>query len=117
LVVDDDRDIRESVQEILKDEGFEVATARNGVEALAYLRSSPPPVLVLLDLSMPVMDGATFCEEQQKDARLVSIPVIAFSAAANLAEKVRSMKVTGYLRKPLRLDDLLAAAKRFCEPG
>lgn len=115
LVVDDDREIRDSVREVLEEEGFEVVTARNGEEALAYLRSSLPPGFILLDLSMPVMDGQTFCEEKQKDPALVTIPVVVFSAAAGLAEKVRSMSVAGALRKPLRLEELIATAKRFCE--
>jgi CheY-like chemotaxis protein len=117
LVVDDDREIRESVRQVLEDEGFEVATARDGGEALAYLRSFPRPGLVLLDLSMPSMDGATFCERKQGDAALASIPVVVFSAVASLAEKVGSMGVAGYLRKPLRLADLLATAIRFCGPS
>jgi CheY-like chemotaxis protein len=117
LVVDDDREIREILSDVLVQDGFAVATAKNGVEALAYLRASPPPALVLLDLSMPIMDGPTFCEEQQKDARLAPIPVYAFSAAGNIAEKVRTMKVDGYLRKPPDLGELLAVARRYGRGG
>lgn len=117
LVVDDDRELRETVHEVLEFEGFAVATATNGAEALAYLRSTAPsPRVILLDLSMPVMDGVTFREEQCKDPALAAIPVIVFSAAGSLIEKVRAMRVDAVLKKPLRLDQLLDAVGKFCQP-
>ncbi|MDQ3364532.1 MAG: response regulator [Myxococcota bacterium] len=117
LVVDDDRELRETVHEVLEFEGFVVATATNGVEALAYLRAAPrSPHVILLDLSMPVMDGMTFREEQRKDPALAAIPVIVFSAAGTLADKVRAMHVDAVLKKPLRLDQLLDAVGKFCKP-
>ena len=58
LVVDDDEDLREVICGVLEDAGYEAASAGNGREALDFLRSSPPPCLVLLDLMMPVMDRA-----------------------------------------------------------
>jgi CheY-like chemotaxis protein len=114
LVVDDDEAIRETIQEILQEQGFSVATARNGAEALAWLRASSAPALILLDLSMPMMDGQTFRQEQRKDPLLAPIPVIAISAAAGLAEKVRPMQIDGYLRKPMALDDLISIVGRYC---
>ena len=114
LVVDDDRELRETVHEILEDEGFAVATATNGEEALAYLRSSPTPHVILLDLSMPVMDGITFREEQQKDPSIAAIPVVVFSAASSVAEKVRGLNVSAVLRKPLKIEQLVGAVRQFC---
>jgi CheY-like chemotaxis protein len=114
LVVDDDEAIRETIQEVLQEQGFSVATARNGAEALAWLRASSAPALILLDLSMPMMDGQTFRQEQRKDPLLAPIPVIAISAAAGLAEKVRPMQIDGYLRKPMALDDLISTVERYC---
>ena len=58
LVVDDDASIRETLRELLEDSGYAVAEARDGLQALEYLRKSPAPVVVLLDLMMPRMDGA-----------------------------------------------------------
>jgi two-component system, chemotaxis family, chemotaxis protein CheY len=117
LVVDDDLDIREIVQEILEAEGFKVATARDGNDALVYLASAPPPGLILLDLSMPIMDGATFCLRRAGDPRLAAIPVVVFSAAANIAERVRALDIAGYVRKPLRMDELLKTVATFCRPN
>ena len=58
LVVDDDPDIRDSLREVLEDEGYDVASVGNGREALDYLKqASPRPWVILLDLMMPVMDG------------------------------------------------------------
>ncbi len=114
LVVDDDEAIRETIKEVLQEQGFSVATARSGAEALAWLRASTAPALILLDLSMPMMDGQTFRQEQRKDPLLAPIPVIAISAAAGLAEKVRPMQIDGYLRKPMALDDLISTVGRYC---
>jgi CheY-like chemotaxis protein len=116
LVVDDDLDIREIAQEVLEREGFAVTTARNGADALVRLESTPLPQLILLDLSMPVMDGAAFCERRAADPRLSAIPVVVFSAAADLGERVRHLAVEGYLCKPLRLDELLKTVTTYCRP-
>jgi CheY-like chemotaxis protein len=114
LVVDDDQDIRETMQEVLQDDGFSVATARNGEKALTWLRASPAPALILLDLSMPVMNGEAFRQEQRNDPLLALIPVIVLSAAAGLADKVRRMQIDGCLRKPVDLNLLLLTVGRYC---
>jgi CheY-like chemotaxis protein len=114
LVVEDDHDVREALEEVLGGAGYGVITARHGAEALTHLRSGSLPALILLDLSMPVMDGAAFCAEQKKDPRLAPIPIIVLSAAGALADKVSALAVAGYLRKPVRLDDLLTTVERFC---
>src|SRR3954462_14953231 len=83
LVVDDDADVREGIAIALADEGYDVLAAQNGADALAMLRNlggEAPPEAILLDMTMPVMDGATFRERQLEDPRLASIPVIFCSA-------------------------------------
>lgn len=116
LVVDDDCDVRETVCEILGAEGFPVVAATNGKEALAYLRSMPAlaPSLILLDLSMPVMDGVAFRRAQREDPSLAGIPVIVCSAEPRLPERVRGLEVDGVLQKPVRLAHLLEAVSRYC---
>ncbi len=116
LVVDDDRDLRETLRELLEDEGFATATATNGEEALEYLRSpgTTAPGVILLDLSMPVMDGATFRRVQRDDPALASIPVIVFSASSTLFEHVRELHVDAVLKKPVKLDELIDSVERFC---
>ena len=74
LVVDDDPDIRDSLREVLEDEGYEVACVGNGREALDHLKTANPrPCVILLDLMMPVMDGWQFRKEQKQDAEIAGI--------------------------------------------
>ncbi|HZZ84148.1 MAG TPA: response regulator [Anaeromyxobacteraceae bacterium] len=113
LIVDDDIDIRETVEEILSSEGFEVLTARNGAEALERLRDGLPR-LILLDLFMPVMDGAEFRRNQLADPSLASVPTVVISAADALEHRVAAMHLTGALEKPLHLDVLMETVERFC---
>jgi CheY-like chemotaxis protein len=113
LVVDDDKDIRETLQELLEDEGYEVFTARNGGEALERVRAGRPG-LVILDLFMPGMDGAEFRRRQLADPDLALVPVVVVSAAAGLEERVAWMRAAGHLEKPIRLEELLSLITRFC---
>lgn len=113
LVVDDDNELRETVRDLLADEGYTTAGAANGEEALAYLRTEARPSLILLDLSMPVMDGIAFRQAQRADATLSSIPVVIFSAAAQVAEKVRDLGVAAVLAKPIKLEQLLGTISKF----
>jgi len=107
LVVDDDLDIRNTVAGILGDEGYQVAKAGNGQEALDYLNTpgNPRPCLILLDMMMPIMDGATFREHQQRSPDLSAIPVLVFTAFGTPADVSWA---AGRLTKPLRLEVLLS---------
>jgi two-component system response regulator MprA len=114
LLVDDDADIRESVHDALVAEGHEVRVAADGKEALRLLTEDQlRPDLILLDLMMPEMDGWTFRGEQQKDEALASIPVVLFTAHATPGAVAKQLDAAGYLRKPLRLEDLLAVIDRI----
>jgi CheY-like chemotaxis protein len=113
LVVDDDRDIRETLQEILETEGYEVQTARNGVDGLERARAAHPS-LILLDLFMPIMDGAEFRHRQMQDAQLADIPVVIVSAAAGLEERIAELGVAGHLEKPLDIEHLFDVVGRYC---
>jgi CheY-like chemotaxis protein len=113
LVVDDDRDIRETLAEILADEGYEVHTARNGAEGLQVVASTRPG-LVLLDLFMPVMDGIEFRRQQLGDPHIADVPVVVISAAAGLERRVESLGLAGWLEKPIHIDALFAIVGRYC---
>lgn len=101
LIVDDDRDIREVLGEMLSDEGFVIEAAWNGAEALKRLHEGFRPNLIILDLMMPVMDGRTFREHLKLSPDLASIPVIGVSAATAVDIDFEC------LRKPLRFDALV----------
>ncbi|MBX3224841.1 MAG: response regulator [Labilithrix sp.] len=115
LVVDDDRDMRETLVEILEDEGYAVKTASDGDAALAEMRRAPPAV-VLLDLNMPRVSGEDVRRIQLADRSLRGIPTVVISAAAGLAERCAELTPSEVLAKPIRLADLLAVVRRFCAP-
>lgn len=115
LIVEDDPDVREVVAEVLGDEGYAVACVNDGLDALAWLRdhSNPRPRLILLDLRMPRMDGRQFREEQLGDPALRDIPVVILSADGRLPEIAESLAVSAYLQKPIHLEPLLQAVRRY----
>src|SRR5229473_2550678 len=75
LVVDDDVDCREMLADLLSNEGYAVACAENGLQALDYL-SGATPARIILDLMMPEMSGWEFRARQKIDPRLESLPVV-----------------------------------------
>ena len=113
MVVEDDFAIRETLRELLEDQGFRVTGAANGREALAHLAEHEPR-LILLDLMMPVMDGMEFRSAQQRDARWAHIPVVVISADQGLAQKASNMAVEGFLAKPFELEELIQTVQRYC---
>ena len=114
LVVDDDYDIRESLVDVLQDEGHRVIVAADGDEALKKLRAmDAPPDVILLDWMMPRCDGQQFRALQKRDPRLASIPVVLLTADARLRDKMLALDAQGYLAKPVDLDELLETVHRF----
>src|SRR6266542_337059 len=114
LIVEDDADLREALSEVLSDEGYAVTSAADGQEALDRLRRELRPSLILLDLTMPVMNGWQFRAEQRRDPDLSGIPVVVLSAGDHLAEQMGPLGIQEYVRKPIELDHLLAAIGRRC---
>jgi CheY-like chemotaxis protein len=114
LVVEDDPDIRETIAQILEEEGYRALMAENGQEALRRLAEGPRPRLILLDLMMPVMDGWQFREEQRKDPTIATIPVVVVSADGQVRQKAERIHADGHIRKPVGIDALLAVVERYC---
>lgn len=112
LVVEDDVSIREALVEILAEESYSVLSAVHGGEAMALLNRGARPGLVLLDLMMPVMTGWQVLEAMQRDPALRKIPVLVFSATANVIELTGAREI---LTKPLNLDRLLETIGRHIE--
>lgn len=109
LVVDDDPTIRSSISAILDLEGYPVATASNGAEALAMVEEAVPS-LVLLDMRMPVMDGWRFAGALSQ--RSIDVPIVVVTAAQNAEEWAREVGAEGFLAKPFELAELLAVVER-----
>ncbi len=113
LLVEDDDDIRASIGDVLREEGFEVVGAADGNDALRYLRTAAePPKLILLDLMMPVMDGWAFRAAQLADERLAKIPVVILSAVTDAQRHAAQLHVDDILVKPLEVPLLLDAVER-----
>lgn len=109
LFVDDDRDTRKMVSTILKKAGFETALAETGLEALAYLESHTPDV-ILSDVMMPDMDGLSFLKTLREQAATANIPVILLTALADTENVVSGLALGAddYIRKPFSTSELLA---------
>jgi CheY-like chemotaxis protein len=112
LVVDDDGGLRTLFRAILEADGYDVSTAENGEDALNVLRRQPRPDLILLDLSMPVLDGRGFRQRQQGDQALADIPVVICSGDADAAEAAQRLGARACLPKPVGVDRLLETIGR-----
>jgi DNA-binding NtrC family response regulator len=104
LIVDDDRDVRDVLQEVLEDAGYSVVCVEHGEEALAYLHVGPRPDAILLDLFMPVMSGWDFARHVRNYPNLASIPLVVITCS----EPYWGYPCPLVLRKPLDLEQLLA---------
>jgi CheY-like chemotaxis protein len=115
LVVEDDPDQRDAIVLALEQEGYTVAAAADGLEALELLHAGTRPCLILLDLMMPEMDGVQFRREQMKEASIAEIPVVVVSAFGQMT-RAKSLHVADYLPKPIELDRLMAVVDRHAQP-
>jgi len=116
LIVEDDPAIRSSLAEVLEEEGFDVAAAANGRQALDWLRTGPRPSAIVLDLMMPVMDGWDFRHAQLQDPALERIPVVVVTAAGFSSDTVRTQfGDVALVPKPVEVFALLGALDRACD--
>lgn len=112
LVVEDDVDVRETLEDILESEGYTVTTAANGQEALERLSGAALPCVVLLDLMMPVMNGREFLAALRRDPVLANLPVVVATAWPIEAEEAPGHQEL--LAKPYDLRNLLEVVRRHC---
>jgi CheY-like chemotaxis protein len=113
LIVEDDELTREMLAVILQAEGYRIDSVANGQEALAHLRTTAAPDLILLDLWMPVMNGWEFCAAQAEDPLLAAVPVVIISATPEDAtEACRPLPAAAHLRKPITVEELLDVVRR-----
>jgi len=106
LLVDDDPDILESLSDVLNEEGFAVQVAQNGREALELL-GAEPPALILLDLTMPVMDGREFGARIRSCPDFASTPIILLSADRDVWSMAQDLRAAGCFSKPFDVTALL----------
>lgn len=114
LVVEDDKDLRDTLCEALALEGYAVTGVEHGAAALRHLKTGARPCLILLDLMMPVMDGWTFRQTMLSDPQLASIPVVVITAAGQ--QRASAVSAERVLEKPLFMDAVVDVVRQHC-PG
>lgn len=106
LVVDDDKEFREALREILKEEGYSVLTACDGEDAFCLTKKHDNIRLVISDLRMPILNGIALLELIRDQNPLIRVIIVtAYEEVASYL-KVMSMGAFEYMKKPLNLDKL-----------
>ena len=101
LVVDDNRAVREALVTLLEGRGFAARGVANGREALQTLRAGFDACLILLDMTMPIMDGRKFRAAQRQDPALADVPIVVMAALSDPAEAASELGAVGGLAKPI----------------
>ena len=114
LVIEDDPEIRDYLSTLLAMQGYGVACAAHGLDALAWLEANRRPSVILMDLAMPVMDGFTLRSRMLRDSRLATIPVILVSARALTPDEASSLRPAAVVLKPFEPDRLLERIAGVC---
>ena len=118
LIVDDDKDIRESLAEVLGGLGFAATCVGNGQEALDWLKlHARETSLVLLDLMMPVMDGEEFLRAKENIPGLWGLPVVVITAGGHCERVRREHVVKDCLPKPVAISKLMGALHACTPPA
>jgi two-component system, chemotaxis family, chemotaxis protein CheY len=112
LIVDDDADLRETLQGLLDESGYGVVAVANGHAALEQLKAGARPSLILLDLMMPEMNGWQFLERARADSMLDSIPVVIMTARRKSVDLLPAPSKE-VLHKPFDRSKLLATIARY----
>jgi CheY-like chemotaxis protein len=115
LVVEDDRDLRDSLCDALRFEGYQAVGVEHGAAALRHLSAAPKPCVILLDLMMPVMDGWTFRQCILNDRALAEIPVVVMTAVSPARAITVAADVVLY--KPLEMDSVVDVVQQHCPGG
>ena len=115
LVVDDSITVRRVTQRLLKREGFRVALAADGLQALERLQEEKPSI-VLSDIEMPRMDGFDLARNIRRDEKLRDLPIIMITShiAEKHREHARELGVDHYLGKPYSEDTLIGLVRQYC---
>jgi two-component system, OmpR family, response regulator MprA len=109
-VVEDDDALRAATVEALRDEGYRVTAAANGLLALDAIERESPS-LVLLDMRMPELNGWDFARALRDSG--IETPIVVMTAAQDAQRWARDIAAADYLAKPFELPDLLAAVERW----
>jgi CheY-like chemotaxis protein len=114
LIVEDDRDVALTINDVVEDSGYRALCAANGREALLLLEDEVP-ALMLIDLFMPVMNGVELLKVIKKSPKLAVIPRVIMTAANDQMIGVREDVTVLY--KPVDFDALTRLLQRYCDPA
>lgn len=114
LVVEDSPEVRQSLEWLLRGEGYVVVSAIHGADALRKLQAGLRPCLILLDLEMPEMDGFEFRKAQLQDPELADIPVVVCSSLREPEVLARQITATAHLGKLFNIATLLTLVEAHC---
>jgi len=110
LLIEDEKEIRDSLKKFLESENYFVQAAESGRVALDLLDKSKMPDLILLDMRMPEMNGWQFAKEFYRIFDHEA-PLMVMSAAADIESRSREVKADSFIGKPFHLDDLLTKVR------
>jgi CheY-like chemotaxis protein len=111
VIADDDPDILDAIQDVVREEGYNIIPARDGEELLRLVPTLPAPCLVLLDVKMPKVDGLEFLDRIQAVPGWAEVPIVLFTAGRHPEGHPRAV---GILNKPVNLDELLHLLAGHC---
>ena len=114
LGVDDEPDMVDIIELVLRDAGYQTRSASNGKRALEAIEARRP-ALVLLDMLMPVMDGWE-CARELRARHGRSLPIVVVTAAEHVRARTADLGVDDVLPKPFEVEDLLRLVARYCGP-
>ena len=114
VLIDDEPDILSTLKLFLEVEGFEVATAADGIDGLEKIRKKVPD-LVVLDLMLPKLDGYKICRLLKFDKKYKKVPVVIITARAQDIDRKKALEVgaDAYITKPFEPDTLLEKIKEL----
>lgn len=116
LLADDSMSVRRLAQHLLQANGYRVATAADGLEALQLLEEGHIPALLIVDVEMPDMDGMELLRRMRADSRFQQLPVVMLTAhtAGPVSQKALNLGAQAFLTKPYSPNQLLAQVRRYC---
>lgn len=116
LVVEDQQDVAELIQVVLRGEGHTVAIARDGAQGLMLARDWDPD-LILMDIMLPGVDGGTLIARLRQEPETSSLPIVAMSASRTLRDRSEELEADALLSKPFDVDALLVQVQFLLARG
>lgn len=115
LIVEDDRDLREIYADVLRDEGWDVVTAGDGIEAIALLESGLRPCVAVVDLRMPRMDGWQLTDRLREHDEWRNLPFVIVAAHVRVRDEANQIGARWWLQKPVSIDRLVSTVSEACQ--